>query len=97
LLRSFERRGRHIDAGSLQHPRRHGIEVSIGLREANPSLDLGNRRGNPQLEGLPVSPLGAMNGIDKSPSGGAATPKTQFRRFFRRDPTFCPEYFQLFT
>ena len=70
--------------------------MTIGLSEANLSLDLRNRRGNPQLEGLPVGPLGAMNGIDKSPSGGAATPKTQFRRFFRRDPTFRPEYHELF-
>jgi hypothetical protein len=47
--------------------RRNGIETTIGLRRLNFSLDLRNRRANPQHEGLPGNPLGAMNGIEQSP------------------------------
>ncbi len=56
------RRGSHDDVRG-----RNGIETTIGVRRHVHSLDLRNRRTNPQIEGLPGDPSGAMNGIELSP------------------------------
>jgi len=82
--------------GSEDIRRRNGIETTIGVGWPNRSLDLGNCPEDHYSEGLPGNALGAMNGIDHSPSGGAATPKTLYRRLSRRDRTFHPKHYELY-